>query len=438
MKLPFRSSLAKNAGWMFIGQGLGYVLRAVYFIVIARMLGVLQYGIVVGAFALVNLVAEYGRLGSGMVLLRYVSQDRRRFAQYWGNTLFVALCMSGVIIFALRLIAPHVLDSRSAAIIVFLALGSCFCEQITISATQVFQAFQHMKLAAIFSQATSLFRTIAAVGMWITLHHAAASQWAAASMFASACATAAAVITVTIRIGWPRFVPRLGWKHAGEGAEYAFASSTTSAYNDLDKSMLSHYGMSAANGIYGMAYRILEMAAAPIVSVNLAAQPRLFELAAVGPEGAINLGRKLIRHTLTVGATAAVALLLFAPLIPIVVGQGFSEGVIALRWLCLIPIFRSIHSIAGTVLTSIGKQRYRTLTQLTAVALNFLLNLWLIPHYGWRGAAWASLATDGSLGLLNWTVLGAVQRGLKTRTSVLDVLQPLSAEAEIAQTSSLV
>jgi O-antigen/teichoic acid export membrane protein len=28
---------------------------------------------------------------------------------------------------------------------------------------------------------------------------------------------------------------------------------------------------------------------------------------------------------------------------------------------------------------------------------NILLNLWLIPAYSWRGAAWSSLASDGLL-----------------------------------------
>jgi O-antigen/teichoic acid export membrane protein len=95
----------------------------------------------------------------------------------------------------------------------------------------------------------------------------------------------------------------------------------------------------------------------------------------------------------------------FAPMIPLLAGRGFTEGVSALRWLCLIPVFRSVHAITGSVLTSIGLQRYRTLTQITVVALNFGLNLWLIPLHGWRGAAWASLATDGTLGILNWGVL---------------------------------
>jgi O-antigen/teichoic acid export membrane protein len=64
-----------------------------------------------------------------------------------------------------------------------------------------------------------------------------------------------------------------------------------------------------------------------------------------------------------------------------------------------------VHEIAGSALTGAGLQRYRTGTQIVAVAVNAGLNLWLIPAHGWRGSAWASLATDGLLGAMNWSVL---------------------------------
>jgi O-antigen/teichoic acid export membrane protein/glycosyltransferase involved in cell wall biosynthesis len=437
MKFLSKSVLAKNAGWMLFGQGLGYGLRLAYFIVIARLLGVLQYGIVVGAFALVNLVAEYSRFGTGTVLLRYVSPDHSRFAVYWGNILAVTATMSGLLILILHLIAPHIVSPTTAGIVFIMAIGSCFFEQITISATQAFQAFQDMRTAALFNQMTSLLRLVVAVGMLVTLHHASARQWAVASAVASGVGMVVALVLVTLRLGWPKLAPHLAWRHGKEGLEYAFGSSTTSAYNDLDKTMLSHYGMSAANGIYGMAYRIIEMGSAPVTSIQLASQPRLFQLAEFGVDQPIRLGRRLLKHGLAVSAATALGMFVLAPLIPLLTGHGFSEGTAALRWLCLIPIFRSVHGISGSVLTSIGKQRYRTITQLTVVALNFGLNVWLIPLYGWRGAAWASLATDGTLALLNWSLLEREGRKSGKETarvvgergslimSTADILKPL-------------
>jgi O-antigen/teichoic acid export membrane protein/glycosyltransferase involved in cell wall biosynthesis len=405
---------------MLAGQGFGYGLRIVYFIVIARLLGVLQYGIVVGAFALVNLVGQYSRLGMGTVLMRYVAPDHKRFAVYWGNLLVVTIGMGSLLIVLLRVVAPRVLDPASAAVIVLMAVGSCLCEQVTIGATQAFQAFEHMQIAAVFNQLTSMLRTFAAIGMLVALHHATASQWAMALMVSSATAAILALIAVTIWLGWPQFTPHLTLTHGKEGLEYAFASSTTSAYDDLDKTMLSHYGMTAANGIYGIAYRIIEMGTVPILALELATAPRLFRLASSGVNNAVILGRRLLKHGLLASTFAAVCMFVFAPVIPLLAGKGFSESISALRWLCLIPVFRSVHKITGSVLTSIGLQRYRTLTQLTVVFLNFGLNLWLIPTYGWRGAAWASLATDGALGIMNWSVLEWTRSGLSRAGSLMD------------------
>lgn len=105
------------------------------------------------------------------------------------------------------------------------------------------------------------------------------------------------------------------------------------------------------------------------------------------------------------GALGSAGLLLTASLIPKIVGHGFADSVNAVRWLAIVPILRAIHQMSGIVLTSAGRQGLRTIAQVTAAGLNFGLNLWLIPHYGWHGAAWASVATDGALALMNWSFL---------------------------------
>jgi hypothetical protein len=40
-----------------------------------------------------------------------------------------------------------------------------------------------------------------------------------------------------------------------------------------------------------------------------------------------------------------------------------------------------------------------------AATLNFFLNLWLIPTWGWHGAAWSSLCTDAALAAMSWSIL---------------------------------
>src|ERR1700751_567889 len=99
------SSVARNAGWMTIGQGLGFLLQATYFVILARLLGVVEYGVYAGAFALTSVVAQYSPLGTGTVCLRYVSGDRSAFSAYWGNIILVTVGIGGLLTLALRLLS---------------------------------------------------------------------------------------------------------------------------------------------------------------------------------------------------------------------------------------------------------------------------------------------------------------------------------------------
>lgn len=402
----FRSSpMARNATWLFAGQGLGLVLQAAYFVILARLLGPLQYGIYAGAFAFASLVAQYSALGTGTVFLRYVSSDHSAFAVYWGNILVVTSVVGGGLVIALDLLGPRLLNPASAALVLLAAIGNCLCAQLTIESGRVFQTFEKMRITALINLLTNLVRTIAAAAMLIALHHCTAWQWALVSTLVSALAAAAIVITITLRFGRPRFDSRLFLKRGAEGFGFAVAMSTSSLYNDLDKTMLSHYGMNHDNGVYTMAYRIVDIATIPIFSIRDAAMPRFFKLGGEGISASAGLAHRLLRRSLALGALGSAAMFLAAPLIPIVVGHGFIEGIAALRWLCLIPLFRSVHQMTGCALTGAGMQRYRTTTQLLAATLNFFLNLWLIPKWGWHGAACSSLCTDAALAAMNWGIL---------------------------------
>jgi O-antigen/teichoic acid export membrane protein len=416
------SSLTYNAGWMMAGSGLGYVLQGIYFVILARLLGAVQYGVFVGAFAFVNIVARYGTLGTGSILLRYVSIDRNKFALYWGNLLLVTTVGGLIMTIVVHLVGRHLLNPASAALVMLAALANCFGTQITTCAAQVFQAVEQMRTTAALNLLTNFLRTLAAVVLMLLFHRVTAWQWALISTVVSLIGSVVAVGVILVHFGKPEFSLSLLRRRLVEGIEFAFANSTTSAYNDLDKVMLSHYGMNAGNGIYTLAYRALDIAAMPIGSLKDAAMPRLFRKGAEGLSEAAALAQRLLRRSIPFSLVVACGLFLLAPLVPSIVGRSFVDTVVALRWLCLIPVFRSVHEIAGSALTGAGLQRYRTGTQVIAVVLNVLLNMWLIPIHGWRGSAWASLATDGGLCAMNWGMLKILVAQSRRRT----LCQPLN------------
>jgi O-antigen/teichoic acid export membrane protein len=395
------SALARNAGWVFIGQGLGFLLQAIYFVLLARLLGTKEYGIYAGAFALASMPSAYSTLGTGTLLIRYVSSNKKLLPLYWGNVLVVTSVTSFLVVGILHVVAKHLLDPMSASIVILCAIGNCFCSQIATCAGQVFQTFEKLRVTATLSLLTNFLRFLAAATMLLRLHRATARQWAIASMLVSLAAALTAVIAVTVKYGWPKFQQKLFFAGAAEGFGYSFATSTTSVYNDVDKMMLSHYGMYVANGIYTMAYRVVDIATIPVLSIRDAAMARFFREGAVGLKRSSTLAYTLLKRALPLALFCSVGMFVLAPLIPHIVGEGFTESILALRWLCLIPVFRSIHQMTGSALTGAGLQTYRTSSQVAAALASLMLNVMLIPRFGWLGAAWGSLLTDGLLALMN-------------------------------------
>ncbi len=396
--------LARNAGWMLIGQGMNVVLRAGYFILLARLLGVKEYGIFAGAFAFVSMATPYSGLGSGLLFMRYVSADAENFAVYWGNILFATVAVGSLLTAILYFLASHLLNPASASLALPVALGECIFQQLVIGAGQVFQAFEQLRMTAIAGLLTSSLRLLAVIVMALLLHRATAWQWALWSLAVSVIAAIAGASIVLTRFGQPRFAPSLFVSRFGEGFNFSIAGSTQSVYNDIDKTMLSHYGMNVANGIYTMAYRIVDIATIPVIALDSAVLPRFFRVGVHSASSVTGLSSRLAKRGALLGIAMAVVMFAAAPVIPHVIGRGFQQSVSALRWLCLIPAFRGVHQLTGSAITGLGFQRYRTFAQFCAAAFNFGLNLWLIPRYGWVGAAWSSLATDGSLGVTNWIV----------------------------------
>ena len=399
------STLARNAGWMFAGQGLSFVVQGLYFVVLARLLGTAQYGVLAAAIALVSILSQYSTMGSGLLFLRYVSPDHSRFPEYWGNILLSTATIGTLLVLALHWSGAWLVGSASASVLILLAIGDCLCGQLAICVSQIFQAFEKMRITASLNLLTNLLRLLLAAGMLLVLHHATAWNWAVASLAVSIVAASTAFATVTLHFGWPKFKPKLLLARGGEGFIFAVSGSTTSVYNDVDKVMLGHYGMTVANGIYSMAYRVVNICTMPIMSIYAAAFPRFFRMGVNGVRDTEPFARKLLKRTLVLGILGAVGMFVFAPLIPYLVGKSFSESISALRWLCLIPAFRSLHVAAGDAMAGAGFQKYRLGSQFIAAGSNFLLNLYLIPRYSWVGAAWASLLTDGGLAAMSWTVL---------------------------------
>jgi O-antigen/teichoic acid export membrane protein len=422
-------SLRQGSLWMISGQGVSIAAQALYFILIGRTLGSREYGAFIGVVALVAALGQFSSLGMEMILVRNISRDRASFAPTWGQSLTILAGGFLVLLGVAMVFAHFVLRPGLRTLVPWIALSDGLLGKLVQLASRAFQGAGRLAWTARLSALTNLCRaaTAALVWAWARAHgiHPTAHFWASIYWLSTLTVALAAAVIVTAQLGTPRF-RHIRVRDLSEGLSFSVAGSSVSVYNDVDKTFLVSLGQTSAAGIYSAAYRIVDVATMPIYSIYAAAAPRFFRIGAAGAAAAAAFSNKTLKRTLPYAAIASAAMWLAAPLVPLAFGPSFRESVEALRWLCLLPVFRALHYGWGSAITGAASQWNRTATQFGAAALNVALDFLLIPRWSWRGAAAASLLTDGALAIASYGVLAWLIRREAAATAPSSLHEPLA------------
>lgn len=406
-----RTTLIRNSLWAFLGYGLRIIVQAVYFILIARALGAREYGAFVSAVAAVAILSPFCGLGASSLLTKNVSRDQRQFAVYWGNALLL-IVVSATLVFVFLLVISRWLLPRSIPwnLIVMVSIADLLAMRVIDLASQAFLSFDQLRYSAKLTVLPSVFRLLGAILILIFLRRPSAGTWAYFYMAASSASAGIAILLTNSRLGGPRLAIGRIRSELLEGFYFSVSWSSQTVYNDIDKTMLAKLSTLDATGIYAAAYRLIEAAFTPVQSVLYAAKPTFFRRGQGGIDESYLYAKRLLPRMTGYSLLVFVGLLVVAPMAPVIIGGEYSRTVGALRWLALLPLFKTIQFFLADSITCAGFQGFRSGCQVAVAIVNFLLNLWLIPVYSWRGAAWSSLTTDALLAVLLFLVVQMLRR----------------------------
>jgi O-antigen/teichoic acid export membrane protein len=405
-----RQVLARNTAWMAVAQGSRVVLGATYFVIIARTLGAQGYGAFVGAVALVALVAPFASLGAGNLLVKHVARSPDRFRRYWGGALSITIA-SGLafglaVVVAARLVLPPTIP---LLVVVCVAASDMLFARVLDISGQAFQAHERLARTAQFPLLMSVLR-LAAASAFAALGAPTPARWAVWYLGSTVVSAVVSVGVTWRELGRPERVFGYPAEELREGFYFATSLSAQNVYNDIDKSMLARLSTLEATGIYGAAYRLIDVSFVPVRSLLAAAYPRFFRHGAGGVRASLAVARRLLPVAAGYALLAGLGLFLGAPLLPRLLGSDYRASIEATRLLALLPLLKAVHYFAADTLTGAGYQGRRTVAQLVVAAVNVGINIPLITRYSWRGAAWSSVASDGLLAVLLWWTLWAMCR----------------------------
>lgn len=395
------------------------------------MLGSSEYGAFASALALAALAIPFSSIGTNTLMLKNVARRAESASAEWRRAL--AYTLGGGITLSLLLftVSELVLPSevtRLAFLQITLAelVGLKLVELVGL----LWQSLGKSVALIVLPNVLNLLRLAAALAVFLLWGSAPLELWASIYMWSTLPLGVVVAVHTTIKLGRSRFSIVVGRKELREGLLYSVSMASQNVHNDIDKAMLARIDSAASAGVYSAAYRVIDMAYAPIRSVATAAYPLYFKEGELGLGGALRLTKKIAPIVVIIGLLAGSMAALLAPLAPVVLGQDYVDAVDVVRLLAPLVLLRGITFLAADTLTGCGRQGYRTLTQIAVAVVNVILNILLIPSIGIMGAVISTLACETLLALLLWLRIwfARQEKGPSRELQVTIDESPLSAK----------
>jgi O-antigen/teichoic acid export membrane protein len=187
-----------------------------------------------------------------------------------------------------------------------------------------------------------------------------------------------------------------------------FAQSVQFIMAWTDKLMLGNMLGPESVAIYGVAFRFSMGVSITLMAINSIASPKFAEK--FSNNDISGMGKVAMQSAKLIFWTTiplASILLIFPKFLMGIYGSDFLIGVEVLRWLIIGRIVNALSGSVGNLMQMSGQQKIYMNILIIGSVINVVLNYYLIPIYGIKGAAIASVV---SLSFWNLTMVYMVKR----------------------------
>lgn len=162
--------------------------------------------------------------------------------------------------------------------------------------------------------------------------------------------------------------------------------------NTLNIFMISFFLVISDVGVYNVASRLVVIGTIFLFSFNQILNPMISDLANSSDYKRIEKNYQTVTKLITVFSLPVYLVMIMFPRESLMIfGEGYTAGVNCLIILAVGQIVNSLTGSVGVILNMSGKHVLSLYTSIGTLALNIILNLFLIPRYGISGAAIATL-----------------------------------------------
>ncbi len=370
-------------------------LQALFFLLLAAILGVEGVGQYAGTVALVSVVQPLASWGSTDLLIKHVSRDHSLIGQWLGTSISVTFIISILLSILLILTAPYILGAAyDWKILIPLLISDLVTLRVVELGWASFLAVEHVKSSAMMRLSWASMRMVALFIFAASTSNPSPAEWALIQALAMGTLSACLLGLMWYRLARPLFIHPFKTMSFSEGFAFAVGATSETIYGDADKMLLVRMRGEAVAGAYTVAYRLVSIAFVPVAAFIMAKLTTMFR-AGHGDIRASLAHIHEFRFVLVLYvALAAVGLALMGPAIPAILGDEFAETANVLLWLALMPTVQMTHKVLGAVLMTSGHAKARGVAQAITAVLNVVLSIVFITFFSWHGAVMATYASE--------------------------------------------
>lgn len=373
--------LGKNSIYGTFGLTARAVIQAGYLLLMSRWLGVTGYGIFSGSVALAVLAVPLASWGMPLLLAKWVARDPFSGCGMWATAL-IQIAAVGSLLSALMLIISIILH-QAIGVWSMLLLGASELLFLPIShvATSHCFALERGLASLVAVCLVPACRLMAAVAALLMGCEGIPSVAVLAHFAGSLLGCSASALLIGIVAGWPEWRKRLPFmKSFREGGSYAVGGLVGTSYLEIDKVLMLQLLGGAVVGPYTVAFRVISLFGMPVSALISATLPRL--MASYRTPGQIKTFRLVVASALLYGCAASLAILVIAPIIPMVFGAAFSDSVHYSQMFAPWPIVFALHQAYAARITACDRQHARVFVEGAVMILMFGLNIVLLRRLG--------------------------------------------------------
>jgi O-antigen/teichoic acid export membrane protein len=398
-------NIGKNILSLSISELVCRILGAITLLLLPRYLGPQNYGVYVLALSYLSIFSVVSNYGLDALFIKDVARDKNLTNLYFSTNVIIKALLSLLSMVVLLILIRYLNYPADTIKIIAIMSIALFFSSLSGTFTATFRAYEQMEYNAILSISRSLI-TLAGVIAVIKLN--GTLTWIA---ILSVLSTVSLTLIGQHLIN--RKLIRIKWKTSLNSIKYAFRKSTpfflASAIavisNRIDIIMISKLSTDYEVGIFNAGYELINVLYIIPSLLSTVLFPVFSRQYAESSSSLIRSSTLSIKCIIIIALPMSAGLYIIAPqIVQLFYGNAFNGSVKVLQIFSLGISILFVGYIIAYILMATELLKYVIWSNTVSVIMNILLNVWFIPQWMAKGAAYSALICTIGRGIFVYAV----------------------------------